>query len=95
MTVYSAWTSTYLKTDEDRLWFDEGLRSGYRLRRPPAPLRLRGREFRVGQWWGIRHLRAYIHMVRVMQWDARYEALGLKGSGQEAWMVHAIWKGWQ
>ena len=79
------WTSPYIRTDEDRLWFDEGLRFGYRLRKPAAP------------FWRlpvIRHLRAFWQMLRVEQWNASYEAIGIKPPGYEAWITYAIWRGW-
>lgn len=55
------WTSPYIKTDEDRLWINEGLRFGYQLRPPAA------------RFWRlpvIRHCRAFYRMWQCHVWES-------------------------
>lgn len=85
MLVISGWGYTYLKTDQDRLWFDEGMKNGWRLRPPAAPF---------WRCWGIRHLRWIVQSYRVMEWDRRFIALGIRPPGYEAWACYAILRGW-
>lgn len=82
----SEFTARYIKTDADRLWLDEGLRFGYRLRKPAAP------GWRLPL---VRHVRAIAHAIRVEIWNRRFEAVGIKPPGYEGWLTRAIWKGWQ
>ncbi len=82
----SEWTSHHIRTDEDRLWLDEGLRFRYRLREPAAPL------WRLPV---IRHVRAVIHAIRAEIWARRLMRAGFVPPGYEAWIAHAIWRGWQ
>jgi len=81
------WSPTYIKTDEDRLWLDEGLRFGYRLRIPAAP------------FWRlpvVRHLRAFWRMWQCHVWNRRWDQFGTTPATRvEEWLVYAIWKGWQ
>jgi hypothetical protein len=85
------WRSRYINSDADRLWLDEGLRNGYKLRPPAAPIL----GYRVWQWAGIRHIRSICHAVRAEVWSRRFARAGFIPPGYEAWIAHAIWKGWQ
>lgn len=76
------WGYTYLQTDKDRLWFDEGRKRGWSL---PAPARL---ALRV---WGIRHLRSFWHV-----WQAYhdFDEREWKLLWQKEWVGYAIKRGW-
>ena len=79
------WGFTYLVTDQDRLWFDEGMRRGWRLPGPARPF---------WRMWGIRHVRWAIQLYRVWQWNRRWEQLDVTPTGFEDWLCYAIWRGW-
>lgn len=85
LEIMSGWGYTYLITDQDRLWFDEGLKKGWRLRRPAR---------RVWRWWGVRHARWIVHTCRVWHWDQQLEQINIGPIGYEAWICYAIGRGW-
>jgi hypothetical protein len=86
VSVSGGWTPSYLKTDHDRLWFDEGLRCGWRLRRPAA---------RFWRIWGVRHARWVLQLYRVWQWGRRWQQMDVCISlAYEDWSAYAIRRGW-
>ena len=76
--VNSKWGYVYLRTDADRLWFDEGMRRGFRIHRP-------ARAF--WRWWGVRHLRCGLYA-------AYWAACDVATTDYEEWLHTARWKGW-
>lgn len=76
------WGYTFIQSDKDHLWFDEGLKRGWEL---PAPARP---GLRV---WGVRHLRSFWHV-----WHAyhAFEEREWKLLWYKEWVAYAITKGW-
>lgn len=76
------WGYTYLQNDEDRLWFDEGLRRGWELPAPAA---------RLWRCCGIRHLRAFS-----ITWKAYhdFDQVHWRELWHKEWVSYAISKGW-
>lgn len=81
----AGWGYTYLQTDRDRLWFDEGLRRGWTLG-DPSP--------RWARLWGVRHARCAFRLLADLWWDWRWEQLGLYPTGFNDWQRYAILRGW-
>lgn len=79
------WGHTYLQTEQDVLWFNEGLDCGYRLP-PPAP--------RWKRLWGPRHWRWFWAWVRLEIDAVTYAELGVKLPGCRGWVLYAIGRGW-
>ena len=79
------WGYTHLTSPEDMLWFNEGLKAGYRLP-SSAPFWMRR--------WGIRHVRWLWRTARVEIDAITYAKIGVVMDGRDGWICYAIWKGW-
>lgn len=81
------WHHTYLTTDEDRLWHDEGLRNGWWLpEMAPAWMRL----------WGLRHLRGWWR-ISCAHRDFRNNEHATGSWDQlwhREWVAYAVLRGW-
>lgn len=77
-SIHRSWGYTYLVTEQDRLWYDEGLRRRWRLNNPASrPWRL----------WGIRHARAF--WTAGLWW-----VLSVATTDYEEWRHYAVRRGW-
>lgn len=76
---------TYLRTDRDVLWFDEGLRRGWSTPEP-AP--------RWARLYGVRHARCLWLLLQDAYWDWCWEKVGMYPTGYHDWRRYAVLRGW-